>query len=73
MLPAIVLILFCQVLATVGVAGISAGRIEDHKARGQAQVLVLLLALATIIPAGWQTAEVWNSATRSPFSELRGY
>ena len=73
MLPAIVVILFCQVLATVGLAGVSAAGIKDPNNRARAGAVVVLLAILTLLPAGWQTAEVINSATRSPFSKLRGY
>ena len=73
MLPAIVVILFCQLLATVGLAGVSAAGIKDPNNRARAGAVVFLIGILTVLPAGWQTAEVINLGTRSPFSQLRGY
>lgn len=59
MFPAVVLILFCQLLALFGIAGVSAARIKEIDKRNTVSVYLGLLALLTIVPAGWQTGEVW--------------
>jgi hypothetical protein len=61
MLPAIVIILFCNGAMTA-VNAIMQSKDEQQR------VVVGIFALCLGILPAWQTAEVWHSATRSPFT-----
>lgn len=64
MLPAIVLILFCQ--GAMSAAGIVLRQEDDHK-----RMLAIGLAIALGLFPAWQTFEVWQKATApSPYEML---
>ena len=64
MLPAIVLLLWANLFAVLGAGTAAAGAIADDQRRRRALTLMSLIGLLTMVPATWQTIEVWSAASR---------
>ena len=73
MLPAIVLILWANLLAVLGAGVAATGAIADDDRRRKVFSLISLIAILTMVPATWQTLEVWNQATRPLPGLLNNY
>lgn len=71
MLPAIVLILWANLVALLGVGAALGQSISDDKRRQAATTILGIAAVISFVPATWQTIEVWNQATDSTPGFLR--
>ena len=79
MLPAIAVILWCNLLAVLSNGYLKTISIDSKGRRQQAQGFLVVAALVTLVPASWQTFEVIRAGVearekveqiqrRSPFS-----